>query len=113
MAVSANARTSVPVFEPDDVQHRIRLSNWAIQAAQGKLNNTGSVTLSAGVASTSVSDARVGINSFIGFTPTTANAASETGAGTMFLSTRGDGFFVITHANNATADRTFAYCILG
>lgn len=113
MAASANARTSVPVFEPDDVQHRIRISNWAIQAAQGKLNNTGSVTLSAGVVSTSVSDARVGINSFIGFTPTTANAASEVGAGTMYLSTRGDSFFVITHANAASVDRTFAYCILG
>lgn len=111
MAATANARTSVPVFEPDDVQHRIRLSNWAIQAAQGKLNNTGSVTLATVATSTTVVDARAGINSFIGFTPVTSSGAVE--VATMYLSTRGDGLFVITHSNSVIADRTFVYCVLG
>lgn len=111
--VSANAKSSIPAFQPEEDLHRRRIAEWSIQVMQGKLNNVGSVTLGAGVASTSVTDARVGINSFIGFMPTTANAASETGAGTMYVSTRGDGYFVITHANGASADRTFGYCVLG
>ena len=110
---SANAKTSVPAFQPDEELHRRRIAEWSIQVMQGKLNNTGSFTLTNGVTSTTVTDARVGINSFIGFTPTTANAASEMGAGTMYLSTRGDSLFVITHANSASVDRTFAYCVLG
>lgn len=113
MPQSANARTSVPTFEPDDTQHRLRISQWAIQVMQGKLNNTGSCTLTNGVTSTSVVDARSGINSFIGFTPTTANAASETGAGTMYLKNRAEGVFTVKHANSASVDRTFVYCILG
>lgn len=110
---SANAKTSVPAFQPDESSHRQRIAEWSIQVMQGKLNNTGSVTLTAGVTSTSVADARVGINSFIGFMPKTANACSETGAGTMFVSTVGAEFFVITHANSASVDRTFGYCVLG
>lgn len=111
--VSANAKTNIPAFQPEEDQHRRRIAEWSVQVMQGKLNNVGSVTLTTGVTSTTVVDARVGINSFIGFTPTTANAASEGGAGTMYLSTRGEGLFVVTHANSASADRTFQYCVLG
>lgn len=111
MAASANARTSIPVFEPDDTQHRIRIGSWAVQVMQGKLNNTGSVTLTALATSTTVVDARAGINSFIGFTPLTSSGAVE--IATMYLSTRGDGQFIITHSNSVIADRTFVYCVLG
>jgi len=79
----------------------------------GKLNCTGSVTLTASAASTAVTDQRAGYESVILFMPTTANAAAEQAAGGMYVSTRGKQTFTITHANNAQTDRTFDYIIIG
>lgn len=76
---------------------------------QGRLNDKGTVTLTASAATTVVSDRRVGPNSVITFMPTTANAAAEIGNGTMYVSARSDGSFTITHANNAQTDRSFGY----
>lgn len=76
---------------------------------QGRLNDKGTVTLTASAATTVVSDRRVGPNSVITFMPTTANAAAEIGNGTMYVSARSDGTFTVTHANNAQTDRTFGY----
>ena len=79
----------------------------------GKFNASGTVTLTASAASTTVTDFRVGQDSAILFTPTTANAAAEQGNGTMFLSSRVKQGFRITHANNSQADRTFLYIVIG
>ena len=79
----------------------------------GKINSTGSVTLTASATTTAVTDQRAGKNSIILFMPLTANSASEQGNGTMFVSTRADGSFTITHANNSQADRQFGYIIIG
>jgi len=79
----------------------------------GKFNAVGSVTLTASAASTDVTDFRVGQDSVILFTPTTANAAAEQGNGTMFLSARAKQSFTITHANNSQSDRTFLYIVIG
>lgn len=79
----------------------------------GKFNASGTVTLAASAASTTVTDFRVGQDSAILFTPTTANAAAEQGNGTMFLSSRVKQGFTITHANNSQADRTFLYIVIG
>ncbi len=78
----------------------------------GKINAAGEVTLGASAASTTVTDYRVGSESVIVFTPTTANAAAEQG-GTMFLSARAKQSFTITHANNSQTDRTFIYIVIG
>ena len=43
----------------------------------------------------------------------TANAAAEIGNGTMYIGAVNNGAFVVTHANNAQADRTFLYVALG
>lgn len=88
---------------------------------QGKTNNLYTVTLTANAASTTVDCAKgdLGPYSTIVFMPTTANAATEFGAGVMYVSainidpSLGTYQFVITHANNANADRTFRYAILG
>lgn len=79
----------------------------------GKINAGGEVTLSASSASTTVTDYRVGTESVIVFTPTTANAAAEQGGGAMYLSARSKQSFTITHANNAQTDRTFIYIVIG
>lgn len=79
----------------------------------GKFNSTGTVTLTASAASTAVTDYRVGPDSVIVFTPTTANAAAEQGGGTMYLSARAKQGFTLTHANNSQTDRTFLYIVIG
>lgn len=91
----------------------IRLIDTINQLILGNSNNIGTVTLTASAASTTVLNSRVGGSSFIGFMPTTANAATELAAGTMYVSSRTKGEFVITHANNAQADRTFTYVHIG
>jgi hypothetical protein len=78
---------------------------------QGKLNNTGTVTLTANSTTSTLTDPRIGINSVISFMPTTSNAAGALGG--LYVSARGDGTATLTHANNAQADRSFAYTITG
>lgn len=79
----------------------------------GKINATGEVTLTASSATTAVTEVRAGADSVILFTPTTANAAAEQGAGGMYVSSFGKQTFTITHANNAQTDRTFRYAVIG
>lgn len=81
-------------------------------ARHGKFDCTKEVTLTANAASTTVSDYRFSPQSFVWGMPTTANASAEIGAGTMYFAPT-DGSCVITHANNAQADRTFTVVILG
>lgn len=82
---------------------------------RGRSNNTGTVTLSASVASTTLTDSRIAFDSAIVLVPTTANASAEIGNGTLHVSETGrkNGSVVITHANNAQTDRTFRYAITG
>lgn len=81
------------------------------QLVRGRSNATGTVTLTANQASTTVTlDLRLSNeNGFPVFSPTTANAAAEIGNGTMYVSSVTRTGFVITHANNAQSDRTFHY----
>lgn len=104
----------IPTQHFNSQEHRRQIATTVNRVLDGKINSISTVTLTASVASTTISDFRVSINSVILFMPTTANAAAEIGNGTMFVSTRTAGTsFVITHANNAQNDRTFAYAILG
>lgn len=113
MTTSAGSRLAPPSFQPDEKQHRRLIAQWEREAHQGHLGNTGNVTLMTGTAATVVTDFRVGAFSVIGFMPTTANAAAELAAGSMFVSSRSAQGFTITHASTTTADRAFAYSILG
>lgn len=70
---------------------------------------SGTVTLTASVASTTLTDTRITASSVITLMPTTANASAEIGAGTIFIGTTAIGSATITHANNAQVDRTFRY----
>ena len=77
----------------------------------GKLNNTGTVTLTANSATTTLTDSRIGANSVIYFMPTTVNAASELPL--IYFVTFLKGSCVVTHANNAHTDKTFVYTVTG
>ena len=86
------------------------------QLAAGRSNATGTVTLTTGAATTTVTPTQTGTiaaGSTPILTPTTANAAAEVGNGTMYVSAVTNGSFTITHANSATTGRTFLWAILG
>lgn len=92
------------------------LSRFALaiqQLAAGRSNAGGTVTLTPSSATTTVTDSNVASGSVIMFMPTTANAATEIGNGTMYVSAVANGSFTITHANSATTGRTFGYAIQG
>lgn len=85
------------------------------QLAAGRSNATGTVTLTENSATTVVttSTGTCAPGSVPILVPTTANAATEYGAGTFYISSVGIDTFTITHVNSATADRTFIYAIIG
>ena len=98
---------------PTEAANPREVSQVVNSILDGKLNSTGSFTCTASAATTSVTDFRAGEDSVILLMPTTANAASEQGAGTIFVSTRAKQSFTVTHANNAQTDRTCDYVIIG
>lgn len=77
------------------------------EVRRGRTNNGGEVTLQANSATTTLSDPLITTNSRVFLTPLTANAAAA--LGTTYFSTPTPGSIVINHANNAQADRTFAF----
>jgi len=83
------------------------------QVAAGRSNAVGSVTLATGSAITTVTTANCAAGSTPILTPASANAATEVGNGTMYVSAVANGAFTITHGNSATTGRTFLYAILG
>ena len=84
-------------------------------ALDGKINSTGTITLSTGSATTVLTNYFLSPSSVVHFDPMTATAATELYGATMYVLTanRGTKTWTITHVNSATADRTFAYSILG
>ncbi len=83
------------------------------QLAAGRSNAVGTVTLATGVATTVVTDKNCAAGSTPLLTPATANAATEVGNGTLYVSAVANGSFTVAHANSATTGRTFLYAIVG
>lgn len=78
----------------------------------GKSNNTGEITLTAGGAtSTTLNDERIGAESVIIFSPLTSSAAGLVGS--LYVSARNQGSATLTHAANSASDRKYAYIIVG
>lgn len=103
-------------FPPPPANSELRRQYEVLQQMRsGKLELVGEVTLTAGAASTSVTDIRISPQSLIVWHPRTANAAAELAAGTMYVTdaNMANGSMVITHANAATGDRSFRYGVLG
>lgn len=104
------------VFAPALTETDPKRVNLAIQQlAAGRSNATGTVTLTQNSATTTVTT-RTGTcstGSVPILVPTTANAATEFGAGSLYISSVGIDTFTITHVNSATASRTFIYAIVG
>lgn len=90
-----------------------RINSAINQLAQGRSNAVGTVTLTVSAATTVTTATNCGSGSVVVLSPKTANAATELGNGTAYISTVANGSFTITHANNAQADRTFGWVALG
>ena len=110
MRVSFDQAPNNPKADEETLRDIVKVIN---NIMLGKTNNAGTVTLAASATTTSVTSIVAGGNSVITFMPTTANAAAEIGAGGMYISDRGKQNFEITHANNAQADRTFDFTVVG
>lgn len=80
---------------------------------EGRSNCFGTFTLTPDDTTTVVNAPNCGAGSEIVFSPKTAAAAAEVAVGEMFISDAAQGAFTVTHANDPSADRTFAYRIAG
>lgn len=81
------------------------------ETRRGRLNNGGEVTLTAGAATTTITDPLITTNSVIYLMAMTTNAAAA--LGTMYFDAPAAGSVVVNHANNAQTDRTFRYGVTG
>ena len=95
-----------------------KIEEWTRKIAEicnslrdGKINTVGAVTLTANATTTTITDARISANSFIGLMPKTATAQTAYVAGWRIVCA--DGSAVITHNNTADTDKTFQYVLLG
>lgn len=103
------AALSLKEKNQDTINHAIG------ELQQGRNNATGTVTLTINVATTVVQAPTCSPTSNVFLFQTTANAAAEVGNGTIWVaqSNVAKGQFTITHANSATAGRTFFWLVTG
>jgi len=87
--------------------------NTINQLAHGRSVVAGSVTLTVNVATTTVSNAVIPAGCYPQLTPASANAATEMGNGTIYVSAVAKGSFTITHSNSGTTGRTFYWHAVG
>jgi hypothetical protein len=101
----------VPEVMPNEKEHRRALARAANGATGGKLNAVTQVTLAASSTTTVVTDARIGANTFIGFSPLTSDAAAALSG--LYVSSQKQGQATLTHASAASTDRTFSVVLIG
>ena len=106
-------RPSISINETNEERHRRVIATAVNDILRGKASEKLSFTLTANVASTTVTDTKFEYDMLALWIPTTANAAAELGNGTMYLSATSQGSFTVTHANNAQTDRIFNYVRFG
>ena len=97
-------------LRPNEVEPR-KIASSVNRVIEGRTDNYGSVTLTANTTTTTVTNQWASENSTIALSPRTANAAAAIAAS--YISTKSNGSFIITHANNAQTDRTFDYAMIG
>lgn len=114
---------NIPAIGIGPVPETVPQSEWASWLTRiarvlnlvlaGKLNSTGTVTLTASATSTVLTDSRIGPNSAVKLVPQTAAAALAilTSPGLYIVPTRGSA--TINHPSNASTTQTFAFCVTG
>lgn len=94
-----------PQFLPNEAEHRRQLAQALALVMQGKMNATSEVTLTPNATSTTIVDARIGSNTWIGLSPLTANAAAAHSS--VYVSSQQKGQATLTHASSPNSDQTF------
>ena len=98
---------------PDQEQHN-RVTIHGLRALQrGKSNNVIDVTLTANAAATTVTDARIGVNTVAICIPTTVNAQAITIKPYRDVSSPVNGSMSLIHSSHAQADLTFKLILVG
>lgn len=113
MSSTKNSYPVVPETYPSEFEHRRKLAKGVNTVLAGKMNAVTTLTLTPSVASTTITDSRITPQSYIGFMPQTAHAATELATLYVPSTTQLVGSAVVNHANNAQADRTFTLVIIG
>lgn len=106
--VSPAASTQPASVDGSNPRRTAQIANAVLA---GKLNATLQVTLAASTTTSTFTDSRIGINTFVGLTPLSASAATALAAGVWVEV--GAGTCTIHHASNAAADQLFAVVLLG
>lgn len=96
---------------PDTKQQLRNISQALNSVLSGKLNAVTQITLTASSTTTQLIDQRIGGNTFIGFSPRSANAAAALSG--LYVSQKVNGQATLTHASTATVDRTFDVLLIG
>jgi len=109
--MAQNQYLKVPVSMPDTLQHLRLISSTVNNTLDGKLNSTGTITLTASATTSTLTDARIGENSIILFMPITANG--NTAKANLYVSARADGSATLTHASSGNTDQNFGYVVIG
>lgn len=109
--MSDNQFPAVPLTMPNQSQHLRLVSTSLNNTINGKLNSTGTITLTASATSTTLTDERIGGDSVILFMPTTVNG--KTAFANLFVSARSNGTATLTHASSSNTDQTFGYVVIG
>ena len=107
----ANQFLNVPLTTPDTKAHTRQCAITINNVMDGKINSTGSITLSASATTTTLNDARIGLNSVILFMPQTANA--RTALNTLFVTSRASGSATLNHSSSTNTDQNLSYVIIG
>lgn len=103
---------SIPRVPVAGLAPEIRKHAEAINSLiSGRLDATGTLTLAAGVTTTTVQDPAFISSQVPLLVPATANAAAALSG--LYVSARAPGSFTLTHASAGTTDRTFLYVRLG
>lgn len=88
-----------------------RLAQVLNNAQRGALNVTSKITLRTSATSTTVTDARISVNSALLLTPLTADAAAIHAS--IYVSSQQSGQATFAHASTTNADCTFNLLIIG
>lgn len=102
----------VPVMLADEREHRRQIAQAVNNQLTGKLNAVTQVTLTPSATSTTLVDSRIGANTFIGFTPRSADAVTALISG-LYVSSKQKGQATLTHASSANVDQTFDVLLIG
>ena len=108
---TSGAYPGVTPFDEDEAKHRRQLALVVNNLLAGKMNNTGTLTLTANVATTTLTYSRIGANSVILLMPMTANAAAA--LANVYFTAFLKGSCTVNHANNAQVDRSYRFVVIG